>query len=187
MEIVVRGKNFEVPAELRSVSEEKLQRVARFVHDATRVDVEFSEVRNPRQAEHSRCEVLVHVKGRLLKAHAAAADSQAALDIVVDKIEHQAARLKQRRVKRSRPRHNHRLPAEMPFVEDLVLDGEPEEDALIVKTKSFAIKPMVPEEAALQMDLLGHDFYFFRNAESGQAAVIYRRRDGHLGLIEAVG
>jgi len=189
MEIVVRGKNLEVTPQLREVTNEKLGRITRFVHDANRIDVEFTDVKNRKVADHFQCEVLVHVKHHLLKARAAAVDPQAALDLVVDKIEHQAQRLKSRRVQRSRPRRSNRHPSEAEFLEDdETLDSsEAVEDALIVKTKSFTIKPMDPTEAALHMDLLAHDFYFFINAESGRAAVVYRRRDGHLGLIEAAG
>ena len=194
MEVVVRGKNLEIPAALREDATEKLSRVSRFVHDVTRIDVEFTDVKSRRVADHSLCEVLVHVKHHLLKAHAAAVDPQTALDLVVDKIEHQAERLKKKRVRRSRPRHPNLHPAAVGApgtgtegdFEESESDGE-HEDALIVKTKSFTIKPMAPEEAALHMDLLSHDFYFFTNAETGRAAVIYRRRDGHLGLIEAAG
>jgi putative sigma-54 modulation protein len=187
LEIVVRGRNTDIPSALRAATQEKLGRIERFVHDVTRIDVEFSEVRNKRVADHSQCEVLVHVKHHLLKAHAAAVDPGAALDLVVDKIESQAERLKKKRVQRSRPRHPNSHPTEVPFREPPAFEGEFEEDALIVKTKSFTIKPMLPEEAALHMELLTHTFYFFTNADTGRAAVIYRRHDGHLGLIEAAG
>jgi putative sigma-54 modulation protein len=97
-------------------------------------------------------------------------------------------------VHRSHARRRRPGVAAAPLVDDglsLDLDGDGDEAddsaAHIVKSKQFTIKPMTPEEAALQMDMLGHDFYFFTNAETGQAAVIYRRRDGHLGMIEAVG
>jgi putative sigma-54 modulation protein len=73
---------------------------------------------------------------------------------------------------------------------EVARDGEDDEERLagrIVKTKRFTMKPMGPEEAALQMELLGHDFFLFTNAENGHAAVIYRRRDGNLGLIETIG
>jgi putative sigma-54 modulation protein len=191
MDIVVRGRNLRVPSRLQVVAREKLAKISRFTHDAGRVEVEFSELRNPRVGDNQLCEVTVHLKRHLVKAHAAARQPEAALDLVVDKVEHQVARIKEKRVSRLHPRRRglHPAGADLPLDES-TLDDELEPDdgeARIVKTKQFAIKPMRPEEAALQMDLLGHDFFLFTNAENGHAAVLYRRRDGHLGLIETTG
>jgi putative sigma-54 modulation protein len=137
----------------------------------------------------------VHLKRHFVKAHAAARELEAALDLVIDKVEHQVARIKEKRVARSHPRRRRLRGPTSSDVEagtDGELEAEVDEvdaglEARIVKTKQFAIKPMSPEEAALQMELLGHDFFLFTNAENGQAAVLYRRRDGHLGLIETTG
>jgi putative sigma-54 modulation protein len=202
MQIVVRGKNVEVPKALQSAAEEKIAKIQRFLHDVSRVEVDFSELRNPRIADKELCEVTVHLKHHFVKARASAPEQEAALDLVIDKVEHQASRIKDKRISRSRPRrHDGRVAApsgdEPGTPVDVALDsGDLDEyvddvddggDAQIVKTKRFDVKPMVPEEAALQMDLLGHDFFLFTNAEDGRAAVIYRRRDGDLGLIEATG
>jgi putative sigma-54 modulation protein len=130
--------------------------------------------------------VLVHVKGHLLKAHASASEPFAALYAVCDKVEHQVKRLKDKRVARVHPR---RIRTER--VEVASFDEEEDQEELqparIVKTKEFTIKPMSAEEALLQMDLLGHDFFLFTSSESGRAAVIYRRNDGNFGLIETAG
>jgi putative sigma-54 modulation protein len=199
MQIVVRGKNVEVPTALQSAAEEKVAKIQRFVHDVSRVEVDFSELRNPRIADKELCEVTVRLKHHFVKAHAAAPEQEAALDLVIDKLEHQASRIKDKRISRSRPRRRDvqvaapsgdelSTPADVALdFDEYVDDGDDGDDARIVKTKRFGVKPMVPEEAALQMDLLGHDFFLFTNAENGRAAVIYRRRDGHLGLIEAIG
>lgn len=200
MQIVVRGKNVEVPKTLQSVAEEKVAKIQRFVHDVSRVEVDFSELRNPRIADKELCEVIVHLKHHFVKAHAAAREQEAALDLVIDKVEHQVSRIKDKRISRSHPRRRDvRVAApggdEAGALADVALDSDDHfdeyvddgDDARIVKTKQFGVKPMVPEEAALQMDLLGHDFFLFTNAENGWAAVIYRRRDGHLGLIETTG
>jgi len=186
MDIVVRGRNVEVPPRLREVAREKLAKMSRFAHDADRVEVDFSELRNPRVHDNQVCEVTVHLKRNVVKAHAAAREPEAALDLVVDKAEHQLARIKEKRVSRSHPRRRPLRPAPPAFDEDFD-DDEDDGEARIVKTKEFAIKPMDPEEAALQMELLGHDFFLFSNAENGHCAVLYRRRDGHLGLIETAG
>ncbi len=102
---------------------------------------------------------------------------------MVDKLEHQIEKLKSRLISRSHPKR-HQLDSGVPEVDESVeqLEGGPPR---IVKTKQFDIKPMTPEEAALQMDVLGHDFYFFTNADTGVAAVVYRRNDGDVGLIDA--
>jgi putative sigma-54 modulation protein len=192
MDIVVRGRNFHVSSRLRSVAQEKLAKISRFTHDAGRVEVDFSELRNRRVGDNQVCEVTVHLKRHFVKAHAAAREPEAALDLVIDKVEHQVARIKEKRVSRSHPRRS-RLRGPPPNAVELTTHGELEaevdesEQARIVKTKQFAIKPMSPEEAALQMELLGHDFFLFTNAENGYAAVLYRRRDGDLGLIETTG
>jgi putative sigma-54 modulation protein len=193
MDIVVRGKNCDVTADVKQLTAEKLSKLTRLAADIGRIEVDYSEIRNLRAPQRQLCEVTVHLKRHFVKAHAASTEKVAALDLVIDKVEHQVGRLKDKRVHRSHARRRRPGVATAPLLDEFSLDadgdGEEAEDAaaLIVKSKQFTIKPMAPEEAALQMDLLGHDFYFFRNAESGQAAVIYRRRDGHLGIIEALG
>jgi len=189
MDIVVRGSNVPVSNGLREAARDKLSKVARFIHDATRVEVEFSELRNRRVHDTQQCEVTVHLKKHLVRAHAAATEPEAALDLVVDKVEHQAARIKDKRVMRSHGGRRHAANGSRAVERSFdALDEEEQEDeeAIIVKAKRFASKPMGPQEAALQMQLLGHDFFLFTNAENGNAAVIYRRRDGHLGLIETI-
>jgi len=182
MDVVIRGKNVEIPPRLRAAAEEKLHKIDRFANGFGRTEVEFSELRNPRIADNQLVEVLVHLKGHLLKAHASASEPLIALDLVVDKIQHQVKKLKDKRVERSHPRRARVQSADNPAEEE-----EDADSARIVKTKQFTIKPMGPDEAALQMELLGHDFYFFTSSETGRAAVIYRRHDGDLGLIEAAG
>jgi putative sigma-54 modulation protein len=196
MDIVVRGRNCDVTAQVKAVTEEKLAKLTRLAADISRVEVDYSEIRNPRVAEKRLCEVTVHLKRHFVKAHAAATEMLAALDLVIDKVEHQVHRLKEKRVSRKHPRRRQPgasaapLVEEGPLVPELEQAGENGEDATlarIVKTKRFTIKPMTTEEAALQMDLLGHDFFLFTDADTGHATVLYRRRDGHLGTIEAVG
>jgi putative sigma-54 modulation protein len=206
MEIVVRGKNVKVPAALQETTKEKLAKFERFNLKLTRIEVDYSEIRNPRVSDNELCEVTVHLKGHFVKAHASATDQAAALDLVIDKVEHQLTRLKGKKVGRSHPRRR-RLSPPPPLEDwdedegvlaDVDVDGNGTAEvtvpgpngaghARIVRTKQFEAKPMALDEAALQMDLLGHDFYLFTNAETGRASVLYRRRDGHLGLIEAVG
>ena len=200
MDIVVRGKNRSVSVRLRATTRDKVARIARFTHDAGRVEVDFSEVHTARIDDRQLCEITVHLKRRFLKAHATAGEPEAALDLAIDKVEHQVSRVKDKRVSRSHRRHNgttnggHALDGagvdgtgDAGETGDLGdLDGDSAVSPTIVKTKRFAAKPMDPEEAALQMELLGHAFFLFTNTETGHAALLYRRRDGNLGLIETV-
>ena len=174
MDIVVRGKNVDVPPRLHKLAREKVRKISKFTHDAGRVEVEFSELRNRRVSDNQVCDVIVHLKRNFVKAHAAASEPAAALDLALDKVEHQLARIKEKRVTRTHaPRRNRVasgdadvLPAPAGNVE---VDEDDDEDGIlnrIVKTKRLTMKPMGPEEAALQMDLLGHDFFLFTNAEN---------------------
>ncbi|HEY4397432.1 MAG TPA: ribosome-associated translation inhibitor RaiA [Acidimicrobiia bacterium] len=192
MDIVVRGKNVEVSPRLRKLAREKIEKIARFTHDAGRVEVDFSELRNRRVADNQVCEVIVHLKRNFVKAHAAASEPAAALDLVVHKVEHQVARIKEKRVARTHAARRSRAAPGADAVSVPDAEVEADDDGLgaagrIVETKRLAMKPMRAEEAALQMDLLGHDFFLFTNAENGHAAVLYRRRDGNLGVIETTG
>ena len=161
---------------------------------AGRVEVDFSELRNRRISDNQVCDVIVHLKRNFVKAHAAASEPAAALDLVLDKVEHQVARIKEKRVTRTHAhRRNRAATGEDGALSapDGGIEAEDDDDVgivnRIVKTKRSTMKPMGPEEAALQMDLLGHEFFLFTNAENGHAAVLYRRRDGNLGLIETTG
>jgi ribosomal subunit interface protein len=105
IEIVVRGRNVDVDPRVDSETRRKLEKLGRLASDIRRIDVEFSEVRNPRVADANQCEVTVHLTRNLVKAHAAAPDPRTALDRVVDKVGHQLDRVHDKRVHRTRPRH----------------------------------------------------------------------------------
>ena len=188
MDISIQGRNVEVSEALKDSVEEKLSRLVRFLDGMERAEVRFLEERNPRIADKEVCEVTMHGHGHVVRAHAAAGDPFAAVDRVVDKLEHRIEKLKGKLVDRSHPRR-HTNSADTAAAPPDAVPGEEEEDEdegrpRIVRTKQFAIKPMTPEEAALQMELLSHDFFLFTNADSGAAAVVYRRKDGHIGLID---
>jgi ribosome hibernation promoting factor len=187
MDVVIRGKNVKVSKSLRTAAEEHLAKLDRYANGFARAEVDFSEERNPRISDSQRCEVLVHVKGHLLKAHASAPEPFAALYAVCDKVEHQVKRLKDKRVARTHPKRVRTQRVEVPPLDDEEEGQSEPQTARIVKTKEFTIKPMTAEEAVLQMDLLGHDFFLFTSSETGRAAVIYRRNDGNFGLIETAG
>jgi putative sigma-54 modulation protein len=188
MDVVVFGKHVEVDPELRALTEEKLSRISKFASDVRRIDVDYAEHHTRKAGDSHTCEILVHVNHHLVKGTAAATEHEVALDLALDKVERQMRRLHERRVSR---RNGSRARAAA-SVNEVVAPDESEADGedtgpTIVKTKEFAVKPMTAEEAALQMELLGHDFFLFSSTESGRAAVIYRRRDGALGLIEVTG
>ena len=166
---------------LKALAEEKVEHAARMFEDTRFADVEFSEETNPRIAERYRVEITATAAGQTVRVEAAGLDERAALDIAVDKFERQLRRLKERLIGRSRKHADKRLNAASLGVEE---DIGAADDIRIDRVKRFAVKPMTPEEAALQMDLLGHGFFLFLNGESDRYSVLYRRRDGSLGLIE---
>ena len=182
MDIAIRHRNVEVSPALRQAVEEKVARLNRFLEGMDRAEVRFSEERNPRIADKEVCEVTMHGHGHIVRARASATDSFAAVDRVVDKLEHRMEKLKGKLLGRSHPRRHPSVDSVPEISADA--DGNVSEPQ-IVKTKKFEMKPMTPEEAALQMDLVGHEFYLFTSSETGRAAVVYRRHDGHIGLIDA--
>jgi len=195
VDVVVFGKHVEVDPALRAMTLEKLERIGKYANDVRRIDVDYGEHQTRRAGDSCTCEILVHLTHHLVKGSAAAVEHAMALDLALEKVEHQMRRLHERRVRRvkqSRGRdarvNGNGNGVEPPGVDGVGADDEHDEAApSIVKNKQFAVKPMHPEEAALQMELLGHDFFLFRNTESDNAAVLYRRRDGALGLIEVTG
>lgn len=193
MDVVVRGKNVHVSESLRDSALEKIGRLDRYSNGSSRVEVDFSELRNKRIHDNQVCEVLLHLEGRRVRARAAAIEPAAALDLVVDKIDHQVKKLKEKRVGRSHPRHPLKARqdrhAEATAIGDgaAPLDSETTQTPRIIRASQFAVKPMPPEEAVAQLDLLGRSFLLFTNSETSRAAVVYRRDDGDFGLIDAEG
>jgi putative sigma-54 modulation protein len=187
MDVVVVGKHTEVDSSLRALTVEKVQRLTKFASDARRVDVDY-EQRPTRRAEDSHaCEILVHVRQHLVKGSAAGTEHVIALERALDKVEEQMRRLHGRRVgRRNGSRARSESAAAAAAASTIATAAEPESaERVVVKSKQFDVKPMDVEEAVLQMELLGHDFFLFTLADTGRCAVVYRRRDGNLGLIEA--
>lgn len=181
MNVRVHSKNMSVSEELKSLTSEKVSHAGRIFDDeATTADVEFTLHQNPRMSDgRFRVEITSLLAGQLVRVEARAHDDRASLDLAVDKFERQLRKLKERLIQRNRKASNKHLNLEPETTDDSV-----EEGPAIVRTKRFAMRPMTPEEAALQMEMLGHDFFFFMNAETGGHCVVYHRRDGSLGLIE---
>jgi putative sigma-54 modulation protein len=189
LEITVSSRNVDVSEALRSATEEKIGRLSRFLDGMDRAEVHFWEEKNPRIADKEVCEVTLEGHGHHVRAKVAAPDKFAAVDRAVEKLEHQLHKLKTKLLRRSHPRRGNGAGSantSRAGPDELVSEGDDGEGprVQIVKTKRFSIKPMPPEEAAQHMDLLGHDFFFFTNSETSRAAVVYRRADGHVGLID---
>ena len=194
MQIAVASRNLEVTEQLRSTVEEKITRLTRFLDGMERAEVRFSEERNPRISEREVCEVTMHGHGHVVRAKAGATDPFAAVDLVVDKLEHRMEKLKGKLLGRTHGRRGKpsldsvpgAASSAVPFDDDVDADVDVDgRQPRIVKTKQFAMKPMTAEEAILQMELVGHEFFLFTSADNGRASVVYKRHDDEIGLIEA--
>jgi putative sigma-54 modulation protein len=176
---IVRGKNLEVPDRVRQYAERKFARLERLLDDRTDAIVELSNEAHRSAADAHIADVTLVIDGRTLRSRAAGGSYQAALDVVVDKVERQAIDHKEKPRIRARPE-------EEKAILRRIADGtaEPVTERQVVKTKRFAIEPMFEEDAVTAMEELGHDFYVFVNAENERISVLYRRKDGHYGLIE---
>jgi ribosomal subunit interface protein len=191
MDIVVKGRKADVGERFRQHAVEKLSRVERFDHRIIRLDVEVSEERNPRLADHrERVEVTCVSKGPVVRAEAAAPDPYAALDLALDKLQ---ARLRRAADKR-RVHHGRRTPEslaslpvngeqpEQPAAADEVSEHD-EHGGVVVREKSFDATPMTLDDALFQMELLGHDFFLFPDKDTGLPSVVYRRKGYDYGVI----
>jgi ribosome hibernation promoting factor len=180
MRLQVKGRHIEVTDSLFEYAERKLGKLSRHLSDESRVEVELYVEHNRSIAENQVAEATVWTKGPVLRARESSADMYASIDLVAEKLERQVKRYREKRT-RKQAQHiaSHHQPAPTP-----VATLPEEDDAVIVKTKQFNMKPMNEEEAMLQLELIGHDFFVFINAESEEVNVIYRRRDGNYGLIE---
>ena len=189
MQLAVSGKNLDVTDPIRAYAERKLERIERHLPDGTRVDLEISVERHKTVQGKQRAELTVWTSGPVLRSHEAADDLYAAIDLAVDKLDRQVKKYRDRK-RRWHPRHQAKgepvLNELSPAEEDPVLANGEAPPPAIVRTKRFNMKPMDAEEAALQLEMVGHEFFVFLSAETEDVAVIYRRRDGDLGVIEPV-
>ena len=206
MQIRLTTRRIELDDAVRASTVDKVGKLGRFVNDMELAEVRLSEERNPRIAANEVCEITLSGHGHHVRARASAATATAAVDICIEKLEHQLHKLKGRLDGRHHggPKAgNHHAPSlgragstaavlTQAGTATLTHAGAPAEAeadenvARIVKTKQFVVSPLTPDDAALRMDLLQHDFFLFTNADTGRPAVIYRRSDGHLGLIDSV-
>ncbi len=185
MDVAVKGRNISVTEALEKYALEKVERVRKFFDEdksASRAEVELIHERNPSIPDPEVAEATMFINGTVLKTREASPDMYASIDKMCDKLERQVKRYRGRQVARwhGRKKNDQESPEPQPFV----VEDEEDIEARIVRTKQFQMKPMEAEEAALQMELLDHDFFVFTSADTGEINVIYRRRDGNYGLIE---
>lgn len=177
MKMIVKGRHMDITPAIRSYAEEKIGRVAKILdHMIMSAEVELQVEKNPSIQNGHVAEVTVYTKGHVIRAREASSDMYAAIDLVSEKLERQVRKFKTKIVDR------HTKVA--PMAEVTAAIEETEREPEIVKTKIVEVKPMSAEEAILQLELLGHDFFVFASAETEAINVLYRRTDGDYGLIE---
>jgi len=198
MEVVVRGRNVEVPEHFRQHVADKLVRVERYDSKIIRTDVELHHERNRRQNDSCQhVEITCRTRGPVVRSEACAADFYRALDLAIEKLERRLRQAADRR----RVHYGRRTPtsvatATAAAVNSATQSAEPEpvsaEDAddgpgRIVREKEHPAKPMTVEQAMFEMELVGHDFYLFADQDTGRPSVVYRRRAYDYGLIRLTG
>lgn len=170
MKVQVRGKNIQVTPTLREYVEKRLGKLDRFLDNLGEAQATLVV-----EGDAQKIEVTIPVNGMLLRGEEATGDMYSSIDLVVEKIERQISRYKGKLNRRAG-----KILHEVAVPDDKFEDETPK----IIKTKRFAIKPMPLDEAIMQMNMLGHDFFVFSDAETEQVNVIYKRKDGNYGLIE---
>ena len=172
MNLVISGKNIDITEGLRSAVEEKIGKLERYFTDTTEVHVTLST-----EKERQKIEVTIPMKGNMVRAEETSKDMYVSIDLVEEVIERQLRKYKTKIVESKQSAAEF---SKMYIDNDY--DDEPE--IKIVRSKKFGIKPMDPEEACIQMELLGHNFYVFSNSETDEVNVVYKRKNGTYGLIE---
>lgn len=172
MRYTITGRNFNVTSGIRRAVEEKIGKLDRYFNPDTEVIVTLSV-----QKDMQKIEVTIPVKGNIIRAEESSSDMYASIDLVEEVIERQLKKYKNKLIDKKQSAQS---------FSDFFINEEAEADdeIRIVKTKRFGIKPMDPEEACVQMELLGHNFYVFLNAETEEVNVVYKRKGHSYGLIE---
>lgn len=172
MNFIISGKNIEVTPGLKSAVEEKIGKLERYFTPETEIHVTLSV-----EKERQKIEVTIPVKGSIIRSEQVSNDMYVSIDLVEEIIERQLKKYKNKLVDQKQSSNYFKKE----FIEKEYMD---EEEIKIIRTKKFDIKPMYPEDACIQMELLGHNFYVFCNAETDQVNVVYKRKGNTYGLIE---
>lgn len=171
MRYIITGRNLEVTEGLKTAVHEKIGKLERYFTEDTEVHVTLSV-----EKERQKIEVTIPVRGNVIRSEQVSSDMYVAIDLVEEIIERQLKKYKNKIIDR---KHSG------VFTEEYMEKDFDEDDTVqIVRTKKFGMKPMDPEEACIQMELLGHNFYVFSNAQTGQVNVVYKRKGNTYGLIE---
>lgn len=186
MNLTIKGRNLALTDAIGAYAEEKMGKLGKYLANGSRCEVELWTEKNPSISDNQVVEATIFTKGPVIRAKEASPDIYASIDLVFAKLERQVKKYRGKIVSRAQEGPKEALVSEGFKLPEETEEPEEETSApLIVKTKHFMVKPMAPEEACLQLELVGHDFYVFTNAETNETAVVYRRRDGNYGLIEA--
>jgi putative sigma-54 modulation protein len=181
MQIIIKGKNMEITDWLREYVQKKIGRLDRYLPSISEARVELA-VHKTKSANHRQvAQITLRSNGTILRAEERSDDMFASIDAVADKLHRQVARFKDKRARRGRAVHGEPVPVPD---EELSIGDEEEDEAEVVRVKRFLVRPMSEEEAIEQMELLGHDFFLFYNADTESMNVVYRRRDGNYGLLQ---
>ncbi len=172
MKFVIVGKNIEVTPGLRSAVEEKIGKLERYFNPETEAHVTLSV-----EKERQKIEVTIPVKGSIIRSEQVSNDMYVSIDLVEEIIERQLKKYKNKLVDQKQSAGFFK----QEFIEKEYMEDE---EVKIIRTKKFDIKPMYPEDACVQMELLGHSFFVFCNAETDQVNVVYKRKGNTYGLIE---
>ena len=174
MRITITGRNIELTQGLKDAVEDKLNKLEKYFTPETEVYVTLSV-----EKERQKIEVTIPIKGHVIRSEQVSTDMYVSIDLVEEIIE------KQLKKYRTRLTSKHLNAAEN-FKQEFIAEAENEEDeeVKIVRSKKFGMKPMYPEDACIQMELSGHDFFVFRNAETDEVNVVYKRKGNTYGLIE---
>ena len=179
MKINIRSKNIEVTPTLQDYVEKRLSKIEKYFEKYINSEIEAQVTLSVAKGDHI-VEVTVSVDSLLLRGEETTDDMYASIDLVVDKLERQMHKYKTKINRKLRQSGIKDLNVQL----DKQHEEEKEDEPKVVKTKRFVMKPMYVEEAILQMNLLGHDFFVFHNAETEEINVLYKRKDGNYGLIE---
>ena len=179
MEFKIKSRNMDLNDELKDRAEKKIKdKMLKYFDKIIKIEVELTLEKNHKIALNNLIEVTVFTGGEVLRAESSGSDMFEAIDKVSNKLERLIKRFRDKLIQRGRKGYESRI--------DSGENVEEELRKMIVKTKTFTLKPIAPEEAVIQMELLGHDFFVFINSETGKTAVVYKRKDKNYGLIEPV-
>ncbi len=186
MKLVIHGKNIEITDGIREYVHQKIEKaVNHFQNITNEVDVHLSVARNPRISTKQAAEVTIYANGSVIRAEESSENLYASIDLVADKIARQLRKYKERRQdQKTQPIPTKELVDPESVVKDLIGDRTPELPDEVVRTKYFSMPPMTVNEALEQLQLVGHDFYMFRNSDTGEINVIYERNHGGYGVIQ---